>query len=235
MSSEPKKNPTEGPKTGDQARRGPNLERWRPKTKIGHMVRNGIIKSIDPILRESLRIKETEIITKLIPNLSDVVLSLKPVQKMTGSGQRMRFKAVVVVGDKNGHIGLGYSSGKEAPDAIRNALNRAKLQIRTIRLGYYAHAFGEPHTIPVKSSGKCGSVRVRILPAARGSGIVASYLAKTILELAGVKDCYTKSKGSTATKENTAKAIIQGLLRSSNFMRECDWEEETEKTSILDN
>ena len=89
-------------------------------------------------------------------------LQIKPVQKQTRAGQRTRFKAIVVIGDSEGHIGLGIKTSKEVATAIRAAIIIAKLSVVPIRRGYWGTNLGEPHSIPVKESGKCGSVTVRV-------------------------------------------------------------------------
>jgi len=84
------------------------------------------------------------------------------VQKQTRAGQRTRFKAIVVIGDSAGHVGLGIKTSKEVATAIRAAIIIAKLSVVPIRRGYWGTNLGEPHSIPVKESGKCGSVTVRV-------------------------------------------------------------------------
>lgn len=87
---------------------------------------------------------------------------IKPVQKQTRAGQRTRFKAVVVIGDSAGHVGLGIKTSKEVATAIRAAIIIAKLSVVPIRRGYWGTNLGEPHSLPCKQSGKCGSVTVRV-------------------------------------------------------------------------
>merc|ERR1712160_89801 len=106
-----------------------------------------------------------------------------PVQKQTSAGQRTRFKCVVAVGDYNGHIGMGTKCAKEVATAIRGGIN----------------------------AGKCGAVRIRLVPAARGTGIVASPTSKKVLQMAGISDCYTASQGHTKTRGNFAKAAFDAL------------------------
>ena len=93
---------------------------------------------------------------------NEIKLQIKPVQKQTRAGQRTRFKAVVVIGDSEGHVGLGIKTSKEVATAIRAAIIIAKLSVLPIRRGYWGTNLGEPHTLPVKQSGKCGSVTVRV-------------------------------------------------------------------------
>jgi len=105
-------------------------------------------------------------------------MKISPVQKQTKAGQRTRFKAFVVVGDSNGHLGLGVKCSKEVTLAIRGAIIAAKLAVIPVRRGYWGVRFGAPHTVPCKVSGSCGSVRMRLIPAPRGTGIVAAKAPK---------------------------------------------------------
>jgi len=138
-------------------------------------------------------------------SLKDEVMKIMPVQKQTAAGQRTRFKAFVVVGDFVGHIGLGVKVASEVATAIRGAISSAKLALVPIRLGFWGTKIGAPHTVPVKVHGKCGSVIVRLVPAPRGTGIVAPVCVKKVLNYAGVKDVYTNSTGCTKTLGNFIK------------------------------
>lgn len=110
--------------------------------------------------------------------LKDEVMKITPVQKQTAAGQRTRFKAWVAVGDSNGHLGLGVKCAKEVATAIRGAMILAKLMLIPVRRGYWGNKVGAPHTVPIKTTGKSGSVRVRIIPAPRGTGLVAAVASK---------------------------------------------------------
>ena len=164
-------------------------------------------------------------------------------QKQTRAGQRTRFKAIVVIGDSEGHIGLGIKTSKEVATAIRAAIIIAKLSVVPIRRGYWGTNLGEPHSIPVKESGKCGSVTVRVsstsysvtlpilradmnkqlIPAPRGTGLVASPAVKRLLQLGGVQDIYTASSGSTKTLENTLKATFVAITNTYGFLTPNLW------------
>lgn len=115
-------------------------------------------------------------------------MKIKPVQKQSAAGQRTRFAALVAVGDNDGHIGVGYKVGSEVAGAIKGALVRAKLSVVPVRRGYWGNKIGDPHTVPFKVTGKSGSVSVRLVPAPRGTGIVAAPASKKILQFAGVQD-----------------------------------------------
>lgn len=196
---------------------------WHPKTKLGHLVKQGLVDA-QGIFQFSMRIKEPEIVDHLFKNLKEEVLVMKSVQKQTKAGQRTRIKAVVAIGDGKEYIGLGVKSAKEAATAIRGAILNAKCNLRPIKLGYWGDKFGETHTVTVKSTGKSGSVSMRVVPAPRGSGIRAGSVAKRIFQLAGIKDIFTSTKGNTATNENLVKAAVKALDRASNFYTPDLWE-----------
>jgi small subunit ribosomal protein S2e len=159
----------------------------------------------------SLPVKEYQIVDFFLPKLKDEVMKIMPVQKQTRAGQRTRFKAFVAIGDFDGHVGLGVKCAKEVATAIRGAIILAKLSVIPVRRGYWGAALGDPHTVPSKVSGKVGSVMCRLIPAPRGTGIVAAPASKRLLQLAGVQDCYTQAKGSTATMGNFLKATFAAV------------------------
>jgi len=214
---------------------------WVPVTKLGRLVKDGRIKSLEEIYLYSLPIKEHEIIDFFLGKgkgreLKDDVLKIMPVQKQTRAGQRTRFKAFVAIGDHDGHVGLGVKCSKEVATAIRGAILAAKLSVVPVRRGYWGNKLGKPHTVPCKITGKCGSVLVRLIPAPRGTGIVSAPIPKKLLQMAGIEDCYTSARGQTATLGNFAKATYAAVARTYSYLTPDLWKEtEIEKTPYQTN
>merc|ERR1711865_945155 len=210
---------------GKKGKKGGDEKEWVPVTKLGRLVKDQKIQSLEDIYLNSLPIKEYQIIDQFFAPgaLKDEVMKIHPVQKMTSAGQRNRFVCYVLVGDSNGHIGLGAKCAKEVATAIRGGIISAKLNLIPVRRGFWGNKIGFPHTVPMKCSGKSGSVRVRLVPAPRGSGVVGSLTMKKLLSFAGVTDCFSSSCGHTRTKGNFMKATFEALKGTYAYLTPDLW------------
>ncbi|MBE5963356.1 MAG: 30S ribosomal protein S5 [Lachnospira sp.] len=135
--------------------------------------------------------------------LSEKVVSIKRVTKVVKGGRNFRFSALVVVGDGNGHVGAGVGKAAEIPEAIRKGKEDAIKHLVSV-------AINEDASIPHDFLGKFGSATVLLKKAPEGTGIIAGGPARSVLELAGIKNIRTKSLGSN-NKQNVVLATIAGL------------------------
>lgn len=187
-------------------------------------MKEGKISSLEEIFLFSMPVKEAEIIEFFLKDkLQDEVMKIMPVQKQSSAGQTTRFKAFVALGDNDGHIGLGVKCSSEVATAIRGAITAAKLNVSPVRRGYWGRKGKAPHTVPCKVTGKCGSVRVRLIPAPRGTGLVASPAGKKLMHMAGIEDCYTSSRGHTRTMGNFIKAMFAALKNTYGYLSPDLW------------
>ncbi|MFH1836142.1 MAG: 30S ribosomal protein S5 [Methanobacteriota archaeon] len=193
------------------------LLRWEPKTALGVKVKSGELSTIDEVLALPTPIKEVEVVDKLLPELSEEILNVGRVQRVTDSGRRMRFRVVTAVGNENGYVGVGEAKGKEAGPTIRKAIERAKINIISIKrgCGSWECGCGRPHTVPFKVSGKSGGVQVSIRPAPRGVGLVSGEIPRKVLSLAGISDAWVSTSGHTRTSLNFSHAIFNALFETN--------------------
>jgi len=202
-----------------------STEQWSPKTRLGKMIQEGRITSIEEVFISGLQIQEPQIVDALIPDLQEEVININLVQKQTDAGEKSRFKAIVAVGNKDGYIGLGAGKASQVRTAIEKAAANARLKIVPVRrgCGSWECGCGKLHSIPFQIEGKCGSVRIILIPGPRGLGLVASEAAKVILVLAGIKDCWTRSYGSTRTIPSFVYAIFDALKKTYSLITPVDW------------
>ena len=197
-------------------KREPTPVQWDPKTKLGGLVASGKITTMHDALASGLPLREPEIADILLPDLEDEVLDVNMVQRMTDSGRRVKFVITVVVGNKDGFVGIGQAKGKEVGSSIRKAIENAKLHMLEIRrgCGSWECGCGKAHTVPFSISVKSGSVEITLKPAPQGIGLATGDVAKKILRLSGVQDCWAYTEGQTRTTVNYAKAVIDALERN---------------------
>jgi small subunit ribosomal protein S5 len=191
-------------------------EEWIPKTRLGKLVYEGQVTTFDEALKSGLPIKESGLVSALLPNLEDEVLDINMVQRMTDSGRRVKFRTTVIVGNRDGYIGLGEGKDVQVGKAIQKGIGNAKLNLLKINrgCGSWECGCGQSHTVPYKVMGEAGSVRIVLMPAPRGLGIAAGGTAKKVMEMAGIKDIWTRTAGSTRTTLNFAMATYNALLNT---------------------
>ena len=135
--------------------------------------------------------------------LTEKVVTIKRVTKVVKGGRNFRFTALVVVGDRNGHVGAGLGKAAEIPEAIRKGKEDAMKNLISV-------ALDENNSIPHDYVGNFGSASVLLKKAPKGTGVIAGGPARAVIELAGIKNIYTKSLGSN-NKQNVVLATIDGL------------------------
>jgi len=208
-----------------------SMEAWNPRTNLGRKVKDGKIKDINEILDKREKILEPEIVDSLLNLKTDLILigqakgkfgggkrrAWKQTQRKTQEGNVLKFSAMSVVGDENGHVGIGKGSSVETLPARNKSEINAKINIFKItrKCSAFNCECSEPHTIPFKVEGKSGSVEIKLIPAPQGTGLVVTNELKKVLMLAGIKDIYSKTKGQTRTTANLIKACI-GALKKTN-------------------
>jgi len=208
-----------------------DLEEWKPRTKLGKLVKTGKIKDIDEALKH--RILEAEIVDSLMKIKSEILnigqakgkfgggkrRAWRQTQRKTAEGNVPTFSCMCVVGDGEGYVGLGYGRAKETLPARAKALRKAKLNIQKIKraCASFDCTCGEPHTVPFVVEGKSGSCRVKLIPAPQGTGLVAGDELKKILKVAGIRDVYSVTKGKIRTTFNLAKACVDALERTKEM------------------
>ncbi len=234
--------PAEGvkevPKTEANVPRGVSRERvfdienWTPITSIGKLVKQGKITNIDEILDQGKTILEAEIVDALLPTLKSDLLSIgqskgkfgggkrsiwRQTQKKTREGNKASFSALAIVGNSDGYVGIGLGKARETVPAREKATRQAKLSLIKIRRGSgsWESAEPKPTSIPFAVEGKCGSVKVKLMPAPQGKGLVVEKECQKILSMAGIKDIYSKTSGHTGTKMNLLYACFDALKKLS--------------------
>lgn len=211
-----------------------DLVSWQPKTGIGKKVKSGEITDIDTILSEGKNILEESIVEALVPNLKSELLMVgqskgkfgggsrrvfKQTQKKTREGNKPQFLTFAAVGNSDGIIGIGSGKSRETVPAREKAIRQAKLNVFKIKRGCGSWQCGckEPHSIPLEVDGKVGSVVIKLIPAPKGTGLIAESEIAKILDLAGIKDVWSKTSGHTEVRTNLVKAAVKALQRLSDI------------------
>ncbi|MBU0460173.1 MAG: 30S ribosomal protein S5 [Nanoarchaeota archaeon] len=235
---EEKKRFQAGAKRNSGPRNYSNQERevpeWNPKTDLGKKVKSGEITDLDDIFDSGEIIFESEVVDLLLPDLEEDLLLIgqakgkfgggqrrifRQTQKKTREGNKIKFTTCAVVGNKNGYVGVGIGKSKETVPARDKAKRRARLNLMRIRrgCGTWASDAREANSIPFAVEGKCGSVKIKLMPAPKGKGLCVEKECAKILTLAGIKDIWSKTQGQTKTKLNLIYALVDALKKLSEI------------------
>ena len=192
------------------------MANWTPKTRLGKLVAGGKVTTMSDALATRLPLREAEIVDILLPDVADEVLDVNMVQRMTDSGRRVKFAITVVVGNRDGFVGIGRFKGKEVGPSIRKAIDVAKTNIIEVKRGCGSWECGcaTPHSLPFEVIGKTGSVVVTLRPAPRGTGLAVGDIAKTVLRMAGITDAWGMTGGHSKTTTNYSLAAFEALRQT---------------------
>jgi len=182
------------------------------------------MKAIKRLIEERTRVDASEL------DLSEKLVSLNRVTKVVKGGKRLRFRALVVVGDGNGHVGVGLGKAKEVPEAIRKAGVIARKELCEVTMS--------GTTIPYEVLAKSGAAKVLLKPASPGTGVIAGSSVRSVLEAAGIKDVLSKSIGSS-NPVNVVRATALALASLKNpdeavERRKAELEIKEEETGPID-
>lgn len=185
------------------------------ESSLIRMIKDGRISTVEDVFNMGLKIREPEAVDLLLRKIREEVISVSPVQRQSDAGEKTRFRALVVVGDEDGHVGIGSAKAKQVRDATEKAARKARLNmIPVIRgCGSWECKCGELHSIPSKTFGKTGSVSIALFPGPKGLGLAVGDVVKPVFRLAGIRDIWSKTKGATYTNHSFITATYLALKK----------------------
>ncbi len=212
---------------------------WKPVTALGRQVKEGLITDIDQIFDSGLPILDAQIADQLLPGLEEDLLLIgqakgkfgggqrrifRQTQKKTKEGNKIKFTTVAVVGNRDGYVGIGVGKSNETVPSRDKAKRAARLNLIRVRRGSgtWQSDSRDPTSIPFAVTGRCGSVRITLMPAPKGKGLCVEKECAKILSLAGVKDIWSKTEGQTKTKLNLIYALMDALRKLSEVKIQTD-------------
>jgi small subunit ribosomal protein S5 len=222
------------------------VEEWIPKSDLGKSIFAGKEVNIDKLFANGVKIREAQIVDRLLPNVKNEVIMIggscgkgggskrtlsRRTSRMHKSGRRYRISVMSVVGNENGYVGLGLSRGPVGKhrDVMKKAISKAKLNIVPVRrgCGSWECRCGGSHSIPFTTMGTAGSVTVKLMPAPKGLGLCVSNEVKKVLRLAGIKDVWCKVRGKSQTRVNLIKAVFDALGKMNSYRVISEYETRT--------
>ncbi len=221
-------NRKKAPRKTAQEEKEERIDSWKPKTALGKKVKEGLVTDLDEVFNSGEKILEAEIVDVLMPDMETDLLLIgqakgkfgggkrrifRQTQKKTKEGNKIQFMTCGLVGNKNGFIGVDIGKSKETVPARDKSIRKAKLKLIKVRrgCGCWECNCGEPHSLPFSIEGKCGSSIIKLIPAPKGKGLCIEKECAKILQMAGIKDVWSKTQGQTKTKLNLIKAMMKAL------------------------
>ena len=213
-----KKDRAEREKEKTERDREQTLANWVPKTTLGKKVRAGEITSLDDLFKDNKPVLEPEIIDSLL-QLEESLVDVKKTTRVVRAGRKFSFRVAVLVGNRNGFIGLGVGKDTEKWPAVKKAAKNAKLNLVQIArgCGSWECTCNTHHSVPFKVTGKSAAANVTLMPAPKGVGLVVGDNIKQVLRFAGITDVWSKTTGATSTKLNFIKATIDALTKTTKM------------------
>lgn len=188
-------------------------------------VRSNQVTTLEEYFEKGFKIADPQVVDLLLPRLREELIALSPVQKQTDAGERTRMRTIVVIGDENGHVGVGVGKASQVSDSIAKASRRAKLGMISVRrgCGSWECRCGESHSLPFTVKSRAGSVGIELIPAPKGTGLVTGDKVRVVLSLAGIRDAWSRSDGSTTTYISAAFAAFNALKQTYITPTTGDW------------
>jgi len=209
------------------------LNNWVPKTELGRAVKAGKITSIDEVYEKGLNILEPEIVDSLL-KLDDHLVQVARTTRVTRAGRKYSYRGDVLVGNRAGYIGIGTAKDADRFPAINKAKRIAKLNLVRVYRGsgsWEEQPTDDKHSVPFKVTGKSGSVRVTLMPAPKGTGLAVGKGIKPVMELAGIRNVWGRTKGRSTIQLNFVQAAIDALSQTAKMKSSRDIERKLMKDS----
>lgn len=207
------------------------LANWVPKTELGRAVKSGKITSIEEIFDKGMKVLEPEVVDSLL-RLEEHLVQVARTTRVTRAGRKYSYRAEVVLGDKNGYIGVGTAKDADRFPAINKAKRIAKLNLIRVYRGsgsWEEQATDDKHSVPFKVEGRSGSVRVVLMPAPKGTGLAVGKTIRPVLELAGIRNVWGRTKGRSTIQLNFVQAAIAALAKTGQMKASRDIERKISK------
>jgi small subunit ribosomal protein S5 len=209
------------------------LNNWVPRTELGKMVKAGKFTSLDELYEKGYKVLEPEIIDSLL-RLEEHLIQVARTTRVTRAGRKYSYRAEVLLGNKNGYVGVGTGKDADRFPAINKAKRMAKLNLVRVYRGsgsWEEQSTDDKHSVPFKVEGRSGSVRVILMPAPKGTGLAVGKAIKPVLELAGIKNVWGRTKGRSTIWLNFAQAAIDALSQTGKMKASRDIERKISKDS----